>query len=146
MRSRLERLHALERLLLDEAKSAHARAVERERASLDDARRTLDDITRVEAAADAVVGDRGPVAHGSLRHRALLSALIDRTAAAARYRISAYAATRKATESALAQTIARDLRRKGIETIAGRRAAALLKRLDQIEEGMSDDLPDRRGI
>lgn len=146
MRSRLERLLALERLLLDEAKATHARAISGEHASRNEARRSLHDTAQIETAADAAVGDAGPVAQGSLRHRALLGALLDRTAAAARRRISAYADARKATETALARTIARDRRCKGIESIAARRALAILKQLDQIEEGMSDDLPDHRDI
>lgn len=146
MRSRLERLLALERLLLDEAKAAHARAASDEHASRNEARRSLRDTAKIEEEADAAVGDAGPVAQDSLRHRALLRTLLDRTAAAARRRISAYAAARRAAGTALAQTIARDGRLKGIETIAGRRAAAILKKFDHNEEGMSDDLPDRRDI
>jgi hypothetical protein len=144
MRSRLERLHGLERLLLDEAKAAHARAALDERASRRGARQALDDAARIETGVDTVVGAEGPVEPGALGDRALLCALLDRTAALARRRISAYAATRTAASAALARVAACDRRRKGIETIASHHAAALLRQLDNHEEGVADDRQDRR--
>lgn len=144
MRSRLERLHALERLLLDQAKAAHARAAAEERASRRDVRQALDDTARIETGVDAIVGVEGRVEPGALCDRALLCALLERTAASARRRIRAYAATRTAAATALARVAACDRRRKGIETIAGHRAAALLKQLDNREEGVADDRQGRR--
>ena len=140
MSSRIDRLVQIEKLLLDAAKAAYAGAGGAERAARDDARRALDTATRIEGEAGAAVGDEGPVGIDALRARALCTTRLEQALASARRRLATFAAAKSAAEAARGAMISRDRRKRGVETIAERRAAAIIKRIERYEEGVVDDL------
>ena len=140
MPNRIDRILQVERLLLDEARAIYAEAAAVERDERRDAALALKRASGTEASLTGAIPASEPISTVALRHRALCAARLERELLAARRRLSRFAAAKAGERKAREALIARDLRKKGVETIAARRAAQFIKQIERHEEGVLDDL------
>jgi len=142
MPNRLDRILQVERLLLDEARAVYAESAAVERDERRDATLALERASGTEVSLAGAVPVSESISAEALRHRALCAARLERELLAARRRLSRFAVAKAGAGRAREALFARDRRKKGVETIAARRAALIINQIERHEEGVLDDLAD----
>jgi hypothetical protein len=140
MPNRIDRILQVERLLLDEARAAYAGAAAVEFDERRNATLAVERASGTETALAGAIPDSALISAEALQYRTLCAARLERELLAARRRLSRFAMAKAGAGKAREALIARDRRKKGVETIAAHRAAQIIKQIECQEEGGLDDL------